>query len=344
MPGEFDFLDKHMQEAGVDVTQESAGDTNTAEPQQGTPAQRQEPSTKQKQSGQEQPVAKQDSSSSNVNAGEQQGKKEEAQKSSGPKDLTLPNGEVIKGGKERRFYEQKQLAEQQRDMIARERDSLNMQLNELRTKNAANEAVIQQLNVENPQDIGNALRLFKDLRNNPVDTLKKLLAEATAGGYSIDNIAAGIDTSVIKNIVTDAIRTVQGNSQTQVRDFEAEAAAEVDQFFGQFPDARIHEDAIAAISAQHPQASLSDIYFRLKEQVIERGLDWTQPLGPQVNPQNRQPQQQHQQPQQGQPPMLNGRVAPGVDFDERTPLNKPAYSESTEDIIKAAMRDAGFKI
>ena len=343
MSGEFDFLDKHLAEAGVDVNSTDETDANTDQSEQSADTTPETKTDATVETDKKEPDAKQDSSGGDINGRKQSEQKEEGQKSGGSKDLVLPSGEVVKGGKERRFYEQKQLAEQRLDVANKTNAALQAEISELKTQNASHSAVIQQLNAENPQDVGNALRLFKDLRNNPTETLKKLLAEAVAGGYTIDNITAGIDTSVVKNIVNDAIRSVQTTQQVQQRDFEAEAEQEVNQFFGQFPDARIHEDAISVISAQHPQASLSDIYFRLKEQAIERGLDWSQPLGPQLSTQSQQQQsQQQQQQQQKQPPMLNGRGTLPNNFDERTPLNTPSVSESTEDIIRAAMRDAGI--
>lgn len=300
--------------------------------------------------GQQQQDAGQGGNSDNKDNNKEQtadvkGKKDEKQAGAANGDLTLSDGTVVKGGAERRHYEARKLAEQQ----------LSMRSNELQQANASRERIqneynqlkqtVQQLHGADPVQVATGLRLVRDLTRDPAGTLRTLLTEAIGAGYTVEGIGQGIDAASIRQSLEqklqpfiDAQQQQQEQQQTQ-----QQVEQEVQQFFAQHPDAVIHDALIAAVIQKDPSLSMSEAYYQLRSSAIDRGLDWSQPLVPQIKASEQQ--QQNNQQQQQQKPMPNGRAP--ANADQAQTADKIAVAHESTDmgsIVKQAMRESGLNI
>jgi len=332
MADEFDNNLKHL---GEDFTEKQEdpvieGDANGADTQDSGSA---EDSI---QAGNGQDAIEQDSNSGKPNSGKQQGKEEKPPKSGSPKDLTLPDGSVVKAGAERRFYEQLQVSKQQLGAMQKETQAIKTTLQTTQQELQTLRQVSQGMSGVPLEQQAVAVRLYQDLAKDTVGTLTKLLAEAKAKGYSIDGIGGAVDTAAIQLMLKNQSQqtvTQQGPTQEEI---DQQASAEVGKFFSDYPDAVMHDEILADIVIKHPHLSLQDAYFELKSSVINRGLDWSRPIKPQLQT------QQNPQPQQRNPaPMINGRSGITPIVEEKMNLSSQD-GETTDDIIRAAMRDAGY--
>lgn len=293
--------------------------------------------------------ARSDSSSDNKNGNTEQksnekGKKDEAKAGdTHAGDLKLEDGTVVKNGAERRFYERAQLAERQLSMRTNELQQANQSRQRIQDELNSLRSSAQALHGADPAHVSTGLKLVRDLQRDPAGTLKTLLTEAMAAGYTVEGIAGGVDAQAIRNAVLAQFQPLVDASQqqTQQQEIEQRAQEEVTQFYTNFPDARIHDEVLAAVMDKNPQLDMAGAYYQLKLAAIERGLDWSKPLAPQMQAGE---QQQQQPQQQQQKPMPNGRQSNGA---ATTPANKVVVAhESTEtsDIVKSAMREAGLNI
>ena len=81
-----------------------------------------------------------------------------------------------------------------------------------------------------------------------------------------------------------------------------------------------------------------DAYYRLRASVIDNGLDWSKPLAPQIAATQNRSAQKPQTPA----PMTNGRPAVASTVIERDQNPFSPEGGTTDDIVKAAMREAGI--
>lgn len=300
--------------------------------------------------GKQQQDAGQDSSGGDKNDNKQQapdgkGKKDKEQAgTTNNGDLRLADGTVVKGGAERRHYEKARLFEQQLSMAKNELQQANNSRQQLQNELNTLKQTVQQVQGADPAHVATGVKLVRDLSRDPVGTLKTLLTEAIGAGYTIDGIAAGIDAAAIRQSLEAKLQPYidAAQQQQQAQQTDQEIEQEVGQFFAQYPDARLHDELIAGVMQKNPQLSMTEAYYQLKLAVVDRGLDWSQPLVPQMQAGE---QQQQSPQQQQQKPMPNGRTP--ANATQATPADKiPVAHESTDmsSIVKQAMRESGLKI
>lgn len=265
----------------------------------------------------------------------------------GPKDLTLADGTVVKGGPERRWYEQMRVARDRASLVESQLSQAQEQLRQSQQKYQTLEATVQQVQGMPPRELGIAATIFRDLQRDPVSTLQKLLAEATSKGYNIEGIATGVDAAAIERIIEaklgSSLTAQQGPTDAQI---EAEAQQEANAFFVQFPDAKLHESLIARVLHDNPSVDLHTAYFGLRENFANRGFDWSRPLEEQLASSGVNEQQQGQQPNANgaSPGLPNGRPAHVPSNDAGGHGVIAHESTSQDDIIKQAMRENGLQI
>jgi hypothetical protein len=293
----------------------------------------------------ETPKPEDSNSSTGDNATQQQPNKEagkDAQPAHSPKDLKLPDGTVVKGGPERRFYEQREIARQQ---LSREQD-----LHRATTERAERaEASLQQLQQTTQALHGmdpNALRvgaaIVSDLQRDPVGTLKKLLAETAAQGYKLDDIGVGVDTLALQRMLDERLPQRQEQEQSDA-EIEAEAVQEVTNFYLRHADARPHDAVLGRMLRDNPGLDLETAYYELKNAFAEKGFDFSRSLQDNLGVTSSQNNTAEQQQPNPQKPMPNGRTATEniTDVGEV----KVAHEDTDmSDIIKAAMRENGMSV
>src|SRR6186713_3167128 len=254
MPGENEVTDNI--ERNIDIAIEAqdgkAPETTPTEVKEGETGTEQQPK---------------DSEGSVSDGGTQQKPKQEgtpqAPSAHSPKDLRLGDGTIVKGGAERRFYEQREVARAQLQTREQELTATRNQLAQVQNQLETVQASVQALHGIEPQQLALGARIITDLQRDPQGTLKKLLAEAAAQGYSIDGISSGVDMAAIQRMIDERLPQQDNTEYQSEEDIIQEAEAEANAFFGKHPDARPHDKLLANVLRDHPGLTLEDAYFQV---------------------------------------------------------------------------------
>lgn len=269
--------------------------------------------------------------------------KENKGTAAGPKDLTLQDGTVIKGGQERRFYEQRELARQQLQSTTTTLNATRAELQKAQDELKTVRASVESVQGAAPQDVALGVRILRDLKADPVGAMKKLLAEVIAQGHTIEGIGAGVDQLALQRMLDDRLGKQNVAPQQTEEQLVAEAQAEATQFFSNHPDARTHEPLLARVLNDHPHLSLEDAYFQSKAWFIENGYDWSQPLNGQMAASNNTQQQQQDQQQPKPIPGSGNSPANGAANVKAADQVDVAHEDtSIDDIIRQSMKEAGL--
>lgn len=340
-------MDKHFEYAGIDVSADDSGVNNDTA--SGTDNQDSN-ETVQGTAGNDQikEAAGTDRISGKADSGTQQRPQEKGQGADPAKpelkagDLQLRDGTVVKGGAERRWFDQMNVARQELSVTKQQLNTINQKLQSAETRLQAVSEATQAIGMEDPQQVNRAIRLYKDLQANPQAVVTKLLAELKQAGHNVEGIGSAVDNSVLQQLNQRIEQLSEKPQQFDQEQFENEITQEVTQFLGKFPDAVTHEAMIASLmnesAARGQPLSMEQAYFQLKNAAAHHGLDWSQPLLPQVEAKRSQQTQQRA-------PITNGRPAAAVQpTQEINPVNTPNASEDKDDIIRQAMRDAGYNV
>lgn len=191
------------------------------------------------------------------------------------------------------------------------------------------------------QEAQTGAQLMAAFKKNPVDVVKYLLTEAQKSGHSIEGVGGSANIDAFASLLDERLGPLTANHEAQVQQqqIRQEVEQEYTSFMGRYPDAVTHEDDIAALLKEDNDLSPEVAYLKLQAFAFRNGLDWTKPLGAQVQARIATAKGGTQQPQRtgmpsgrsvnGAAPMANGTVA-----HEATP---------TRDIVRNAMLAAGYK-
>lgn len=345
---EFELDDKHLAAAGIETdtgdanaNDQQVSQTDTAT-QGGSDTVTQ--STTQQTDKVEGAVGK-DSLSGKPDGGTQQGKEKQGQGAADPElktgDIRLQDGTIVRAGAERRHYENARLFKQESTQLKNDLNTANQRYNTLQEKYSTLETTVKQIGMEDATQVASAVRLYKDLGSNPVQTVTKLLAELKAAGHTFDGIGGAVDTLAIQHALDARLPPAnQGPTPEQLqRQAQEDGAREAQEFLTNFPDAMMHEDTIANIVqaefAAGREPNLRDVYFKLRQSVIQHGLDWSQPLAPQIAARKAAPQPTPK-------PIVNGRGAVVEGHSENIDPFKSASGDTKDSIILAAMKEGGY--
>lgn len=258
------------------------------------------------------------------------------------KDLRLQDGTIVKGGAERRFFEQREIARQELNSEKTAHQQTLQKFERATQEIASLKNATQTLHGVEPQVVAVGVKVVQDLQRDPVGTLKKLLAETAAQGYNVEDLGVGIDTQAIKRLLDERLPN-NANRQPTDEEIINDATNEVAQFYGRFPDAQPHDALIARVLRDHPNETLQSVYFTLKSQFADHGFDWSKSL--EANLQEAQasdPQNKGGTPTDQKLPLPSGGNGEG---DFKLNGGGPAHEDmDTGDIVKQAMRESGLNI
>lgn len=232
----------------------------------------------------------------------------------------------------------------------------------LETATNAN-AVAAKLNLT-PEEFSIGARIMNVFKSDPKQAIRFMLQEATNNGIDVSDLGGGAGLSVnaikeaVQSIVSEAIKpfsvfTQERQQQEEQNALRAEANEFIEGFIAQHPDSRIHLDSIAKIMNARPGTDPETAYLILQNHALRNGLDWSQPLEPQVRAlvARQQNGTGATAPVTGQPanqgngnsrplPNMNGRVNNGS-IGEMPVTALPAGKDNA-DIVREAMRMAGI--
>lgn len=288
------------------------------------------------------------SSTDDPNAQQQSDKKSEetGQQAHGAKDLKLSDGTVVRGGQERRFFEQRNVAREQAKALETRLDSIQRERNEFEQKFKDLESTVSNLHGADPVKVKIGLNIVNDLQRDPQGTMQKLLAEVIAQGYTIEGIGAGIDTAAITRLIEERLPAKGATEEVSIEKITADATAEANQFFASYPDAKPHDELLARMLGDNPGLDLQSAYFQLKGAFAEKGFDWSRSLEDNVKATSGQTNNENKTADTTNPnnkPLPNGNNGNGTDVVVNRG-NISHESEDTGDIVKQAMREAGMNI
>lgn len=264
------------------------------------------------------------------------GGQQKPKQAAGSQDLVDGQGNVVaKGGIERRHYENSQRFKGEAQRLTRENQGLQSQLDAI--KESGNLGTQYNLT---PDQLVTGAQLMRGFLDNPVETVKTLLTQAQAAGHNIDDLGnGGIDASAIKRMVDDAVKPLIAEQETRnvTQQNEQESLRIYNEFMTRYPDAKVHEGALAQLLQREQTLSPEAAYFKLRSFYLENNLDWTKPYTTIL--QEQQSQQGRQTPQ--------GETLPtgGVSQEVRN-VDDPEVADvsmSFDDIIKRSMADAGIE-
>jgi len=264
------------------------------------------------------------------------------------RDLVDPRtGRIVaRGGIERHVFEEGQ-------RHARENATLKQELNTLRqhvgtvseVSRVANELAVT------PENQVIAIRVMADFVRDPVRTLQSLIEEVKAKGYPLpfltEGVTPGMDLNAIGRMIDAKMLPLTQQQQAAQREAEQHAALtkQLDQFLVTNPEAQVNLGVIAKMMEAQPHLTLHDAYVKMMQWCYTNGLDYSQPIKPQIDAINEAAQQNTQQPTQqpvnGRRPLPNGRssnagttpVGDARSFDENSAWG---------DIIRQSMQESGM--
>ena len=193
----------------------------------------------------------------------------------GAKDLRLQDGTVVKSGPERRFYEQREIARAQLATRTQELEAVRGELQRAQEALNSMQQTVQSIHGIPPQNVALGARIVQDLQRDPVGTLKKLLAEAGAQGYSIDEIGSGVDMATITRMIEERLPQQDEFEYPSEQELLEDATQEANAFFGRHPDARPHDKLLANVLRDYPDLTLEDAYYQVRDAFVEKGFDWS---------------------------------------------------------------------
>jgi hypothetical protein len=251
---------------------------------------------------------------------------------------------VAKGGIERKVYEDGQRHSRENTQLKNQLANASRQLSSI--NEVTQEAV--RLNVA-PQDQVAAIRVMSDFLRDPVKTLEYLVAEVKSKGYPIpfleQGITPGMDMSAIARMIDNKMAPLTQQQQAARVQHQERSRAEQDlnTFLEDNQEANSNLDVLAEMLNAQPGLPLQSAYTKLIRWSHENGLDWTQPLKPQIAARRQQSTQQPQQQQGPQRPLPGGR---SVSSNTAAPMgNGPVaqHNENTSwaDIIRQSMQENG---
>lgn len=265
-----------------------------------------------------------------------------------PGDLVLPDGTRIRAGAERRLYERAQQSQQHVQQLRQTVDEANKRAAEMSAELEAyrkSNHHIQSAGIT-PDEHAMGMQLMSAWKQNPMKVVEFLLAEARAKGYNIESVSQGADRHTLEQLLDERLKPFTEAHQAQQRQQEEQEklANYVNNFYTQYPDARLHDQLIGQIVANNPGSDPVQVYQWLKSETLRRGLDFSQPLGPQYAALEREQQQpQTTAPAQVQParPVPQGRAHTGAVVSQNAP-RYASVDDSYDSIIDKALSENGY--
>ena len=260
-------------------------------------------------------------------------------------NLVDGNGNVVaRAGKERRLFEENaRLKHVQVPELTKRLEDTTRQLQQ--AQQVANAP--QQYGLNN-QEAVQGMQLVAAWKRDPLQVIQYVLAEAKAAGYDLSKIGLGtqLDTAAVNRMLDQKLGPLlQEQQQVQQQEqVNAQAARQYQAFIARHPDVSIHEEVIASMLAKDESLEPDAAYYKLKNFVLENGLDWSKPLQPQVAAlQSGQQTQIQQNDTQKVPPIGGGRHGNARTVSTTSVPTVASADADYSDIVSEAMVEAGMK-
>lgn len=258
---------------------------------------------------------------------------------------------LARAGSERRMFERlttTREALQHKDAYIQTLEQRVKSFESAPAKKSAVDQAIEQLQFKEPEVL-NSLRFTNLWKSNPLNAVAHVLAEARKLGYNDQQINAAIqsynpatDPAMIQSMVQDAVRPVverlDANNQPKPSQ-DDDLRSEITMVFAKYPGTHVHQADLAVMLRNNPSLSLEAAARGLMAYAEKHGLDYSQPLRPQIEARN----QPSQQPRNNEPPMP-GRgpteVTGSLRSSNSSPFAEPdvSYKDIVSDVLRSTRR------
>lgn len=268
---------------------------------------------------------------------------------------------VAAAGAERRHFERQALENINRvTTLANQLRDENTQLKQQIQNLQGLGATATQMGLSD-DDASQAMRLYVSLRTDPVKVAQNLLTNLKAAGHNIEGLSPGIDAAALAQMIDEKLKPLTSRYEEADRNTEIEQQGkrEAQEFFTQYPDAQVHEQAIANVMMANldrtgKPMSPTEAWFQVYKYAVDNKFDLKQPLAPQIEA-RRSGGTQRANPTQdnasgvSQPPLAgfqsgSAAASQGGMVDPGSPPQDYVASPDTSiaDIVRHAMKDAGM--
>lgn len=182
-----------------------------------------------------------------------------------------------------------------------------------------------------------AARVLASFRANPVQTLNWLVQQAKAAGHDLRGLGGpGVDTNAIRAIIQEEFAPLRQRQEMEARTQEARnrAAQEASNFFMRYPDAKVHEPALAVMVQRDPSLSPTAAYYMLRNWYTSNGHDWSIPVSELTATPRQQPNTQ-----------ARANIPQGRGSGQLSPHTTPRMAgvdESLDQIVRQVVKEAGI--
>lgn len=139
-----------------------------------------------------------------------------------------------------------------------------------------------------PQHIQEAIALRAQAEQNPIGTVREIVAKVLASGVTMEQIfgndaVPAINARIVTNELDRRLGPLERREQAQARSerIERQAGEQLEDFLYQHEHAGVHGVEISNLVSQQG-LSPERAYFELRSWAERRGLDFSQPLTPQI--------------------------------------------------------------
>lgn len=191
-------------------------------------------------------------------------------------------------------------------------------------------------------------------KKDPGKTINYLLQQAKEQGITVEGMsnANAIDIPAIANVIEERLKAIlskfdpvftEWDKDRQRREMDSKVDSEVEEFFHQYPDAKVHETEVAEVMEKSGyQLTMHQAYTLLLRYSAENQLDWSKPLRPQVEGRSNTDGNQTRRAPTGQrrelPPMGGG----GNSSTPRVKNNASRNDDSFEAIFAEVKQELGI--
>ncbi len=248
---------------------------------------------------------------------------------------------IARAGSERRMYERLQRSERSAQFFEGEVTRLQQESEQVKALNG----IPAKYNL-NEQEIGLGLQIIDQLKTNPVEAGRWILQEVMKNGYNLQQIlgevegvpSSSMDMGAVTRIIQEQLQPITSKFQEQesATQTETDNQRNAERFIATHEYADVHLDPIVNLMKQNPQMSSERAYFEVRQYAQANSLDFSQPLGPQIEARRNTGSNVQNQPNRAMP---NGTAT------STTETQQPATSSADDDwdsIINQSMSDAGM--
>lgn len=270
---------------------------------------------------------------------------------------------VARRGAERRMYEKARKMEttlvNTQQELARIQQHTQRLAHELQTRQQQQPeepAVVKTARERNlsDQDMQLGLDIVSQIKTNPVQGVQWVLQTAMQQGYTIEQLlgqtpdgqsnVGSLQMGAVKQMIDQAVQPLTQRQQHEQQEAQQreEVQRKYETFVNSHPFSNVHMDAIVDLVQNNPNLTPESAYYEIKLFAQQNGLDFSQPLAPQVQAMQQQQQvpMQPQQPVTAQPPIPGGGVNPNL--YAQTPRHANA-NDDWDSIINESMREANMQ-